>query len=270
MPYDDPRSTAGVRAHRIEDCEEVAMRSTHVIRTGLVVLALAGLWGRAAAADSYDLLLNVPPDETLAYRLDSRSEGTYQGSKFLNTVQADVEVRRAAGARSDNLVFTIAFLRVEAFAHNGAERVPQKLGLDGRTVQVEVTMRGRVVKVEPPGDVNDMQKQLLENFANAIFLELPAKPVKVGDTWKIQLANSGGSGIGNYKLTGTATKNSTKIAKLDGQLKVEGTAPPLHGTGHAESEVAIHGGYVVAAKGSVQLQGDGPSIVQTYELALKP
>lgn len=249
-------------------------RSNRIAVVAALIIVAGGGSRTAIAAEAYDLVLNVPPGDKLAYRLDSRSEGVFQGSKFLNTVQADVEVARVTGARSDNLIFAIEFVHVEAFAFNGTERVPQKLGLDGRKVQVEVTMRGHVVQVAPPDGVSQTQAQLLENFANAIFLELPPKPVKVRETWKIQLAHSGTSGTGDYTLAAAGpkadAKNGPQVAKLVGHLQVAGTSPPLQGTGQVECEVALSGGYVVASKGRVQLKGaDGASIVQSYELALK-
>jgi len=235
----------------------------------LAGLALAFAMRAEAAPKSYDLLLNVAPDRVLKYRLDSQSDGTYQGSTFKNTVMAEVEIQHLTDVKSDNLVFLVHFLQVQAASQQGDHRSPQSLELDGVKTQVEVTTRGRVLKVTPQADVTPMQQRLLENFANAFFLELPDKPVKVGDTWTIELNKTGGgTGTGAFRLDAVDAKSET--AQLTGNLHVTSESPALEGKGQVACSVAVQGGYTLSSKGKIDLSGDGPSIVQSYELKLHP
>ena len=53
-----------------------------------------------------------------------------------------------AEPKSDNLVFEVRFVKVQAMARQGAESGPQELGLNGMKTRVEVTPTGRVVRVD--------------------------------------------------------------------------------------------------------------------------
>lgn len=238
---------------------------------GALVL-LAGVGPARAGGATYDLVLDVPAGKLLHYRLDSQSDGNFQGSAFTQMVVADVEMSRVDDPKAANPVFLLHFLKVEASARQGGELQPQEFGLDGMKAQVEVTKRGRVVKVDAPPEASDVQRHLLANFADALYVELPETPVKVGDSWKLDLSKGGGatSGKGDFTLESVDTKQGVQVAKISGDVEVANQSPALAGKGHMQSEIAIAGGYALLAKGSVDLKGDGPSIVQSFELKLKP
>lgn len=248
------------------------MRSLQA-RSRIVIPGLlsGALWGLAAAGEKpLDLRLAPPAGKVLRYRIDNQIDVNNQGIEVTTMVSGHVTLTRAQDANG-NLVFDVVVERLEASRLQGDDLEPQDLGLDGAKLVAEVTPRGSLVEIEPVSTMNEQQRKLGENLVHALFLQLPAQPVQRGDTWKADMSKPDGSrqGTGEFTVDDVAKKGDGTLAKISGPVTVVSMAPPYQGKGTFEARLAVPGGYIVTAKGSMDLESeDGPSVEQSLQLKL--
>lgn len=239
-----------------------------VLLAAIAVLAVAG--GPAAADKPVDLVLDAPAGKTFHYKLDNQTEVNFQGRTMSTNSSGTLSVKRGADAASKNLVFSIVIDKLEVSRRQGDDLQTQDLGLDGAKLQAEVTSRGRVVKVEQVTVLGAQQMQIAENLVDVLFVDLPEKPVKTGDTYTVDLSKRDGSstGSGEFTVDEIAKKGGRQAAMISGPVTVEVKEQGLTGKGTFEAAIAVDGGYALSTKGSMDLKSDGPSVQQSFELKL--
>jgi hypothetical protein len=232
---------------------------------------LAGVSGPALAGKPVDLVLALPAGTTLHYKLAQDTEGTYNGLPVGGMVRADLDVSRV-DSEGENIRVQVVFLRVEASRKMGDEVQAQELGLDGMKGQAEITKHGKLVKFDAPLEATKEQQLLLTKLADAVFVELPPKPVETDDTWTIDLSDKAQTitGSGEYVLESVDTKDGVQVAKISGETKVQSETPAVTGKGRTQAEIAVPGGYPLLVKGSIDLTpAEGPTMTQSYEIRLE-
>jgi hypothetical protein len=258
---------------------EIAMRTTRRIPTSqsrrtrvyaLFVLAGCAALPSIAQAEAKRLVLDPPVNKPYHYKLDTEQEANMQGAVFTTSMAAEATLTRVAGPKSDNLFVDVLFTKVEGSMKQGDKLEPLPIELDGKKARAEVTPQGKVVRVEAPEGSTPEEKRIYENLVDAFFIELPAKPVSVDDTWKISLGKpaEGREGEGEFTLEKIEKKKGIDCAHLNGTVHMQSKEPPLKGKGTIESDVATTGGFIVAAKGEVTVETSGPTVVQSFELKL--
>jgi hypothetical protein len=237
-----------------------------VLATGLLALTNAP----AGAEKPLELVLNPAAGKALHYSLDNQTEVNYQGRTMSTTSSGTLTLTRGADAANKNLVFDIVIEKIEMSRRQGNDLQSQDLGLDGAKLKAEVTSRGKVVKVEPVTTLSQQQATMAENLVDVLFVDLPDKPVKSGDTWTVDLSERDGSatGSGEFTLDEVGKKDGRPTAMISGPVRIEVAEQKITGKGSFEATVAVQGGYAITAKGSIDLKGDGPSVQQSFELKL--
>lgn len=237
-----------------------------------VAVAVMMLAEQVVAGDGpMELTFALPAGTKLHYRLETEIEATVRGAVFTTTLSADAVLTPVVDAKSENVLVNIVFEKVEGATRMGDEIRPLDVNVDGRSAQAEVTRRGVLVHVEPAADLSTAQKGLLTDLADAFFAQLPAKPVKVGEEWKQDLVTrkASESGSGDFTFEEITEKYGVECARILGEFAMQSSEPALKGKGRVESHIAVAGGYVVAQKGTLDMQGEGPGALQSFELKLK-
>jgi hypothetical protein len=242
--------------------------AVRVVLAAVAFVAAANL--PALAEKPVDLLLAVPMGKTFHYKLDNQTEVNNQGTAMTAISSGSMSMSRATDAPNKNLVFDIIVDKLEMSRRMGDQLSTQDLGLDGAKVKAEVTPRGKVVKVEGVTTLNEQQMRIAENLADVLFVDLPEKPVKTGDSWTADLSKRDGSstGSGQFTLDEFKKEAGRQVAKLSGSVTVDAKAQGMTGKGTFGASVAVDGGYTLRAKGSLDLTGGGPSINQSFEVKL--
>jgi hypothetical protein len=254
-----------VRLPRVRD-RQAARRAAWVAAAALLALAS----GPASAEKPVELALKVEAGKTFRYKLDNQTIVNYQGTEMTSMSSGSLTMTRGADAVNKNLTFDIVVEKLEVSRRQGSQLQAQELGMDGAKLKAEVTSFGKVVNVEGVTTLSQQQLQIASNLVDVMFVDLPEKPVKTGETWKADLRKRDGSstGSGEFTLDEIAKKNGLQVAKISGPVTVEAPAQSLTGKGTFEAAVAVDGGYTITAKGSMDLKGDGPTVEQTFELKL--
>jgi hypothetical protein len=245
--------------------------SSWTLRLPLAAAALVATMNLPALAEKpVDLVLAVPAGKTFHYKLDNQTEMNSQGSTMTAISSGSISMTRAADAPNKDLMFDIVVDKLEMSRKMGDQLSTQDLGLDGAKLKAEVTPRGKVVKVEGVTTLNEQQLKIAENLTDVLFVDLPEKPAKVGDSWTADLSKRDGSstGSGEFTLDEFKKEGGRQVAKLSGPITVESKAQGLTGKGTFEASVAVDGGFTVRAKGSMDLKSAGPSIQQSFEIKL--
>jgi hypothetical protein len=245
-----------------------ARRALTAIAVAAALVAGASL--PALAEKPVDLVLSVPAGKTFHYKLDNQTEINNEGSTMSATSSGSISMTRGADAPSKNLVFDITIAKLEMSRRMGDKLETQDLGLDGAKLQAEVTPRGKVVKVDPVTTLDQQQLKIAGNLVDVLFVDLPEKPVKTGDTFTADLGKADGSSVGkgDFTIDEIAKKGGRQVAKMSGPVAVESKVQSFTGKGTFEAAIAVDGGYTISAKGKIDLKSNGPSVQQVFELKL--
>jgi hypothetical protein len=208
-----------------------------VILAGVALAALA-----SATQDGILLRRTLTEGTTDTYNIETVTKQTVSlpngmgeqemASTMVTTYKLKTgKVDPAKKSAAMELTYTVDKMENEGIAANmpGADAVET-----GKSFTMAATLdeMGRM-KIEPPKGTNAVLASLLTNASsmggNMVTLELPEKPVKIGDTWEIVVPKSPVTGDKDQKM----------IAKLVGEKDVDGKP-----------------GYVISAEADLVIDAD--------------
>jgi len=214
------------------------------MKTGKVVLSiffiLSFISMQIFAQDTYNLKYKFEKGKTFSYRiLSSTSQKVTAMGQEVNTsidakAKMKLETAEVSAAGNEIIAAFDSFYTKTSIDITGAENIDNGAEIIGKRMKIIYDQYGKKIKKVEIDKIKSNQNQEFSKNTN-IFIQLPEKPVKAGETWTNSNTDTTASDEANkmitktdveYKLEGREKYLGADCLKISfkGTLKIEGVA----------------------------------------------
>ena len=190
------------------------------------ILVLGGCGGKEVIKQgSAAIIPQFTKGNISRYSITSITENTMelQGSSQTQTSRAIITIEnRIDSIRGEKIFqkFTVSKVEGTVATPMGIQTIPNLDQMEGKTIKIVTTKRGKVLKATKENVEDDFGLNL-RNVVESFYDFLPEGIVNVGDQWEKKKNENGIKADNMYKLEGFKNKNNKRIAIITGNGTIE-------------------------------------------------